>query len=69
MAAATEIESAASAGWRRLAALVLAFAAVGLPVNELASYLLLLVAAVVVFSGEVSARGRAWRTACWRAHS
>ena len=63
MTVAGETASAAFAGWRKLAALVLALAAVGLPVNELGSYALLLVAAVVIFSGEVSARGRAWATA------
>ena len=55
--------SAASGGWRKLAALVLALAAVGLPVNDLGTYALLLVATVVIFSGEVSARGRAWAAA------
>jgi hypothetical protein len=63
MAAASEIASGAFAGWRKLAALVLALAAVGLPVNELGSYALLLVAAIVIFNGEVSARGRAWAAA------
>ena len=55
--------SAASGGWRKLAALVLALVAVGLPVNDLGTYALLLVATVVIFSGEVSARGRAWAAA------
>ena len=63
MAAASEIATPASGGWRKLAALVLALAAVGLPVNELGRYALLLVAAVVIFSGEVNARGRAWAAA------
>jgi hypothetical protein len=60
MAVAGEIASAASAGWCKLAALVLTLAAVGLPVNNLGSYALLLVAAVVIFSGKVSARAGAW---------
>ena len=60
MAAADEIGSAASGGWRKLAALVLALAAIGLPVNDFGSYALLLVVAVVIFSGEVTARTRAW---------
>ena len=63
MAAASEIPSAASSGRRKLAALVLSLAAVGLPVNDLGSYALLLMAAVVIFSGEVSARTGAWATA------
>src|SRR5262249_21373970 len=60
MAAADEIASAASGGWRKLTALVLALAAIGLPVNDFGSYALLLVMAVVIFSGEVAARTRGW---------
>ena len=62
MTAATE-NASAGGGWRRLAALLLALIAVGLPVNAPGSYALLLIAAVVLFSGEVSARGRAWAAA------
>ena len=50
-------------GWRKVAVLVLAVAAIGLPVNNLADYALLLVLTVIVFSGEVSARPRAWAAA------
>ena len=50
----------AGAGWRKSAVLVLAVAAVGLPVNHVSSYALLLVVAVVVFTGTVSARRNAW---------
>jgi hypothetical protein len=53
----------AGAGWRKLAALALAVAAVGLPVNHFASYVLLLVVTVVLFTGEVSARGKPWLAA------
>jgi hypothetical protein len=56
-------ETAAGAGWRKLAVLVLGFAAIGLPVNDLAAYALLLILAVVAFSGAVSARPRAWLAA------
>ena len=63
MTVASEDTSAAAGGWRKLAVLVLALAAVGLPVNDLAGYALLLVVAVVLFCGEVSARGRAWAAA------
>ena len=59
MAAASEIVPAASGGWRKLAALILAVAAVGLPVNNVGAYTLLVAATVVIFSGEVSARARA----------
>jgi hypothetical protein len=63
MAAASEIASAAFAGWRKLATLLLTLAAVGLPVNDLGTYALLLVAAIVIFGGEVSARASAWAVA------
>jgi hypothetical protein len=53
----------AGAGWRKLAALALVVAAVGLPVNHFASYVLLLIVTVVIFTGEVSARGRPWLAA------
>jgi hypothetical protein len=46
--------------WRRLAALALAFAAVGLPVNHLFSYALLVISAVLVFCGDVTARLKTW---------
>jgi len=62
-------ELAASGRWRKLMALALTLAAVGLPVNTLASYVPLLIAAVAIFSGEVNTHGCAWRTACWGADS
>jgi len=52
-----------NAGWRKFATLVLGVAAIGLPVNGVADYALLLVLAVVIFSGEVRAQGRAWLAA------
>jgi hypothetical protein len=52
-----------AAGWRKPAALVLCVAAVGLPVNDPAVYALLVLLAVVIFTGEVSAQGRAWLAA------
>lgn len=51
------------AGWRKAAAFVLAVAAVGLPVNHFTSYVLLLIVAVVIFTGEVSARAKSWLAA------
>ena len=48
---------------RRLAALLLAVAAVGLPVNHLFAYALLLVAAVLIFAGEATARPGRWLAA------
>ncbi len=46
--------------WARLAALVLLFAALGLPVNDLYRYGLLLVGTVVIFSGRISLEPRSW---------
>ena len=60
---ATPDNAPTGAGWRKAAALVLGMAAVGLPVNGVADYTLLLVLAVVIFSGEVRAQGRAWLAA------
>jgi hypothetical protein len=51
------------AGWHKLAALLLGVAAIGLPINDLAGYLVLLVMAVIIFTGEVSAQGRSWLAA------
>ena len=63
MTAASEDALATGSGWRKLGVLVLALTAVGLPVNDLVTYMLLLLAAVVIFSGEVSARVGAWAAA------
>jgi hypothetical protein len=52
--------SSTPATWCRLAALVLTVAVLGLPVNRMDAYALLLVAAVVIFIGDVSTRPRAW---------
>ncbi len=60
MTVAGEQATSAGGGWRKLAVLALALAAIGLPVNNLVSYVPLLIAAVVIFNGEVSARGRSW---------
>jgi hypothetical protein len=49
--------------WCRLAALVLVVAAVGLPINHLAAYAVVLVAAVLIFSGAVTVRQGAWLAA------
>ena len=51
---------AAGAGWRRAAALAFAVAAIGLPLNQVAAYLLLLIVAVIIFTGEVTGRASAW---------
>lgn len=44
----------------KFAALLLAVSVVGLPVNSVADYVLLAVAAIVIFSGSVRLQGRAW---------
>ncbi len=46
--------------WLKLAALVLVIAALGLPVNDLFRYALLLVATVIVVAGPVAARVAPW---------
>jgi hypothetical protein len=55
--------AAAGFGWRKLGVLLLGVAAVGLPINNVSDYVLLVVLAVVIFSGEVSARSRSWAAA------
>lgn len=52
-----------ASGWRKLAVLVLVLAALGLPVNHLGAYALLLVVAVLVFTGEVTASAKSWLAA------
>jgi hypothetical protein len=51
------------AGWCRFGVLLLAFAAVGLPVNEISVYALLLILSVIVCTGEIRTRPRAWLAA------
>jgi hypothetical protein len=53
-------EGVEGAVWRKLAALTLGIVAVGLPVNNISDYGILLVLTVVIWCGEVSARPRAW---------
>ena len=48
------------AGWRKVAALVMGVAVIGLPVNNPADYALLAVMAVAIFSGRVRGSGAAW---------
>lgn len=50
-------------GWLKVAVLVLAVIAVGLPVNTLSDYALLVVLAVATLTGTVSARPRVWLAA------
>jgi hypothetical protein len=50
--------------WRRLGVLGLAVAAVGLPVNQLFDYFLLVLAAIAIFTGEVTHEARRWLSAC-----
>lgn len=56
-------ENSPRAGWLKGAALILAAAAVGLPINDLAAYALLLALAVIVFTGEMTARLKPWLAA------
>jgi hypothetical protein len=56
-------EGNADAGWRKVFAFLLAIAAVGLPVNNISDYALLVILTVIIFSGDVSASARAWAAA------
>jgi hypothetical protein len=56
-------EDAAGGGWHRLGVLVLAVAVVGLPINNIADYAAMLAVVIVVASGSVSMRPRAWAAA------
>ena len=49
MAVTRDDAAGTGAGWHKLAVLVLAVAAVGLPINDAGAYALLVVVAVVVF--------------------
>ena len=49
--------------WLKLAALILVVAALGLPVNDLFRYTLLVIATVLVVAGTVSARVAPWLAA------
>src|SRR5690242_3198534 len=60
MAGTTGTVAAAAGGWGKPAALLLALAAIGVPVNSTSGYAFVVVAAVVIFSGDVSARAGAW---------
>ncbi len=61
--ATTHHDATAGAAWRRLGVLALAVIAVGLPVNDFSFYVLLLIVAVVAFTGEVTARAKDWLAA------
>jgi hypothetical protein len=56
-------DAARGAGWLKAAVLVLAVAALGLPINSVWAYGLLLVLAVLVFTGEIRMGVRRWMLA------
>jgi len=56
-------ENAAGARWRKLGALALAVAVIGLPINNFSDYAVLLVLTIIIFYGDVNAGARAWLTA------
>lgn len=56
-------DNAGGQTWLKVAVMVLALAAIGLPVNALSDYALLLVLTVAIFTGVVSIRPRAWLAA------
>ena len=49
--------------WLKLAALILVIAALGLPINGLFRYAVLVVAAVLIVAGSVAAQARPWLAA------
>src|SRR5262249_707497 len=49
--------------WLKFAALVLVVAALGLPINDLLRYAVLVIAAVLIVAGEVTARAPRWLVA------
>jgi hypothetical protein len=55
--------SATSGAWRKFAALLLVIAALGLPINDLFRYALLLIAAVAILAGTLTPRATAWLAA------
>jgi hypothetical protein len=61
--AAARSTSFASGHWARVAALALVIVALGLPVNQPSAYAALLIAAVLIFSGSLTSRGRNWLAA------
>ena len=56
-------ENAAGTGWRKVGALILGIAVVGLPINNISDYAVLIVLTIVIFYGDVEASARAWLTA------
>jgi hypothetical protein len=56
-------EHGATAVWRRLMALALVVAGVGLPINHLFGYALLVIATVLIFAGTMSVRLTRWLAA------
>src|SRR5262249_55294346 len=59
------VEDARALGtiWRKLATLGLVIAAIGLPINHLLSYGLLVLAAVLIFTGSVTTQPQRWGAA------
>ena len=49
--------------WLKLAALILVIAALGLPINGLFGYAVLVVATVLIVAGSVAAQARPWLAA------
>jgi len=63
MSSSAEPSSSRSGLWRRLAVLALAVACVGLPINHFFGYALLVIATVLIFTGEVTPRLKTWLAA------
>jgi hypothetical protein len=59
----SEAEAPARGFWAKLGALVLVLAALGLPINDLVRYALLVIATVIICFGTISSRRSAWLAA------
>jgi hypothetical protein len=53
-------EDIPGSGWRKLAALALCVVVIGLPINTISDYALLVILAIVIFSGDMRSGARAW---------
>jgi len=63
MTAAQDGTAPSGAGWLKLAALLLAISVSGLPINSVGTYALLVVLAVLIFTGELRVQRHAWLAA------
>ncbi len=53
-------KNGAGEGWRKVFALLLLILVIGLPINNISDYALLVILTIIIFCGETSVRPRAW---------